>query len=426
MANSLRDDLASLKIDRRESHRPVRESRGERSGGGGFFRIASALVWLIPLGLLGGAGAVGYYQYERLRPKTTVSVAPVQTMTTGEAEKLLSAKGYLKSRNQAKIGAKAPGRVEAMYVEEGTRVKKGQVLAVLEHNDIKAVLESRQAMVERSAADLKEAKADLEVKDRKAKRWIQLLSRGTATVEETDGYVSARDMAASRLRSLEAGLALQKASTHEIEETIRNMHIVAPFDGTILTKEAEVGETITPGGMGAASGRGSVVTLADLDKLDVETDVAENLVSRIAIGQPAEISVTAVPGRHYRGRLRQIIPMGDRTRGTIKVNVEVIDPDIHLFPELVATVHFLPDKGLANPNAGKAYLFLPKAAVVEANGHTYAWVVNTKGVTRRRTIDVVTSTDDLARVEKGLAVGESVVVNPPKTLREGETVKIED
>jgi RND family efflux transporter MFP subunit len=423
MASTLRDDLASLKIDRRESYRPMSERRG---GGGGFVRLASALIWLIPLGLLGGAGAVGYYQYDRLRPKTTVSVAPVQTMTTGEAEKLLSAKGYLKSRNQAKIGAKAPGRVESMFVEEGTRVKKGQVLAILEHNDLKAVLESRRAMIERSAADLKEAKSDLEVKERKAKRWTQLLARGTATVEETDGYVSARDMASARVRSVEAGLSLQKASMNEIAETIHNMHIIAPFNGTILTKEAEVGETITPGGMGAASGRGSVVTLADLDHLDVETDVAENLVSRIALGQPAEISVTAVPGRHYRGRLRQIIPMGDRTRGTIKVNVEVIDPDIHLFPELVATVHFLPDKAVANPNASKAYLFLPKAAVFEENGHSYAWVIDGKGVARRRGIEVVTSTDDLARVEKGLTVGEMVVVNPPKTLHEGEAVKIDE
>ena len=112
--------------------------------------------------------------------------------------------------------------------------------------------------------------------------------------------------------------------------------------------------------------------------MEVETDVAENLLSRIALGQPAEISVSAVPSKHYRGRLRQIIPMGDRTRGTVKVKVEILDPDEHLFPELVATVHFLPDKALKNPNASRPFLFVPKAAVFEENGHSYAWVVDGK------------------------------------------------
>ena len=110
--------------------------------------------------------------------------------------------------------------------------------------------------------------------------------------------------------------------------------------------------------------------------MEVETDVAENLLSRVALGQPAEVSVSAVPSKHYRGRLRQIIPMGDRTRGTVKVKVEILDPDEHLFPELVATVHFLPDKALNNPDASRPFLFVPKAAVFEENGHDYAWVVD--------------------------------------------------
>jgi RND family efflux transporter MFP subunit len=166
--------------------------------------------------------------------------------------------------------------------------------------------------------------------------------------------------------------------------------------------------------------------LADLDHLDVETDVSENMLSRIAIGQPAEISVTAVPEKHYRGRLRQVIPMGDRTRGTIKVNVEVLDPDGRLFPELVATVHFLPDKSLNNPNAGKSFLFVPKDAVVEAGGHAFAWVVDGKGTAHKRAVEVVPSTEDLARVEKGLNAGETVVLKPPSGLREGEAVQVEE
>ena len=311
-----------------------------------------------------------------------------------------------------------------MLVEEGSRVKKGQILAILEHNDTKAVLESRKAMIERSEADLTEATSDLEQKDRKARRWVELLKRQTATVDETDQHVSARDMAQSKVLSLLAGIHLQKALLKESEETIANMHIVAPFDGTVIAKEAQEGETITPGGMGAASGRGSVVTLADLQQLEVETDIAENLLSRITIGQPAEISVSAVPGKHYRGRLRKLIPMGDRARGTVKVLVSVIDPDEQLFPELVATVHFLPDKSLNNPNSGKTFLFVPNEAVIDEAGHNYAWVVDPSGRIHRKPVQVAATAEGLARVESGLAAGESVILKPAKSLREGEAVKI--
>src|SRR5262249_23198517 len=157
----------------------------------------------------------------------------------------------LKSRHQAMIGAKVPGRVEKMLVEEGTKVRKGQLIAVLEHSDLRAQVESRKAMILRSEAELKEAKADLEMKDRKARRQQALLARGNASAEEVDQHVSARNMAAAKADALAAAVALQRAMLQEAEETIKNMHIIAPFDGTIVTKEAEVGETITPGGMGA-------------------------------------------------------------------------------------------------------------------------------------------------------------------------------
>jgi RND family efflux transporter MFP subunit len=423
-ARNLKDDLAALRIERRGSHRPSPSSRGGGRPGGGGLRLLSAVLWLIPLGLVGAGGVYAYRQYDQFRPRPEVAVAMVQAMTTGEAETLLSAKGYLKSRSQARVGAKVPGRIEQIYVQEGSRVKKGQVLAVLEHNDIKAQLESRRAMLKRSEADLAEAKADLGMKDRKARRWQQLMTSGNATVDEADGYISARRMASARVAALESAIALQLSQIKETEEAIRNMHIVAPFDGTIVSKEADLGETITPGGMGGNSGRGSVLTLADLEALEVETDVAETLLSRVTIGQPAEISVSAVPGKHYRGRLRQVVPMGDRTRGTVKVKVDVLKPDEHLFPELVATVHFLPDKALKNPESDKSYLFVPKGAIVEEGGHTFAWVVDPKKMVRRRRVEVAATNDDLARVESGLKAGESVVLNPAKTLREGEAVKV--
>lgn len=443
MASSLRDDLASLKIDRhksepRESSRDRRPQQNdgerdrnrkrERSGGGGGGRggigLATILLWLIPLALLGTAGAVAYKQYESIRAKPEVNIGLVQTMTAGEAEKLLSAKGYLKSRHQAMIGAITPGRVERMYVEEGSKVKEGDVLAVLEHDDLKSILASRKAMLKRNEAEILEGRCDLKQKEREAVRAARLYSQKTVSIEEVEKAHAARDIASARVIATEASLKLTESNIEETEEMIRRMHLFAPFDGTVVEKQGEEGEVITPSAMSASIGRSAVVSLANLSKMEVETDIAENLLSRVALGQPAEISVSAVPSQHYRGRLRQIIPMGDRSRGTIKVKVEILDPDEHLFPELVATVHFLPDKAVKNPNANKAFLFAPKAAVVEENGHSIVWVVNDKSRINKRRIEVVVTTDDLARVEAGLKEGESVVLNPPKTLRDNLEVKV--
>lgn len=424
MSGTLRDDLASLKIERRsrDDYKPT-AAVPRRSGGGGFGFLA-LLLWLIPLALLGFAGQYAYRQYEQIRPKPEVSVGIVQTMTSGEAEKLLTAKGYLKSRHQSMIGTRIPGRVEKMYVEEGSRVKKGDVLAVLEHNEMKALLASREAQVKRSEASLEEAKVDLKEKTWEAERAERLRTKQMVATEDYQKAIAAKGMAAARVDALTASITFDKANVEETKASIGYMKLVAPFDGTVVDKQGEIGEIINPMSMSASTGRSAIVTLANLEQMEVDTDVAENLLSRIAIGQPAEVSVSAVPGKHYQGKLRQITPISDRARGTVKVKVEIIDPDEHLFPELVATVHFLPDKALNNPNATKAFLFVPKSAIFEDNGLTFAWVVGPGSSLLKRKVEVATTNDELARVESGLKTGDAVVLNPAKTLRENETVKV--
>jgi RND family efflux transporter MFP subunit len=428
--STLRDDLASLKIDRegagRRSASVTKAPRPVRSGRRGGPGLLGFLLWLIPLSMLSVGGYYGYKQWQEIRSKPEVSIGVVQTMTTGEAEKLLSAKGYLKSRNQAMIGAKVPGRLIEIKVEEGMKVKKGDLLAVLEHNDIDAQIASRRAQFARAEADVLEAEADLGEKDRRAKRAERLAQRSNISMEDKDQNDAAVKKAVAHLASLKASSDLQKQLIREMEVTLENMFIRAPFDGTIVKKDAEIGEMITGGGMGSglSIGRSTVATIANLYRMDVETDVSEGLLARLAIGQPAEISVSAAPTKRYRGRLRQIIPMSDRGRGTVKVMVEFLEPDDQLFPELVATVHFLPDKALKAPDAGKAFLFVPKSAIIEEGGHSYVYLIDPKKQVRRTEVDVVVTNDDLARVEKGLKAGDPVVLSPPKTLHDGEAVKV--
>jgi membrane fusion protein, macrolide-specific efflux system len=427
MASTLRDELASLKIERPETrHSSARTSMPKeyRRGGGGL-RILSWLLWLVPLSIVAGAGFVGYREYDRVRSKVEVNVALVQLMTTGEAEKLLSAKGYLKSQKQAMIGTKVAGRVEEMRVQEHDHVKTGDILAVIEHHDLLAMIEQRKAGLEKSRADLEEAKADLWEKGREADRAERLVAKKMLPQEDFEKASSSSKMCTARVASLQAQIKMMQANINEMEYTRKyQMHLMAPFDGTVVEKQGEVGEVINPMAMSSSLGRSAVVTIADLRHIDVETDISENLMSRIELGQPAEVSVSANPNKRYRGKLRQIIPMGDRTRGTVKVKVEILDPDDKLFPELAATVHFMPFKTGAPAETSKSYLFVPKAAVFQQNGHDYVWVVGKKSQVNKRQVEVATTKEDLARVESGLSSGETVVLNPPKSFKDNEEVRI--
>lgn len=384
----------------------------------------SALLWLIPLALVGGAGYYAYRQYDQFRAKTEVSVGVVQTMTSGEAEKLLSAKGYLKARHQASVGAKMLGRVERVLVEEGTRVTAGDLLGELDHKEMDARLEAQRATIAKTQAELSESQVELKEKERESIRARRLYAAKTVSIEEAEKAEAARAMAVARVTGLEASLTLARANADETAVSIENMKLRAPFNGTVIKKECEVGDILTPAAFSNLGIKAYLVQLASLDDMEVETDVAENLLSRISVGQPAEISVSAVPDHHYRGVLRQVIPLSDRARGTVKVNVKITDPDERLFPELVATVHFLPKKGEEKNATSQSYLYVPQSAVFEENGHTYAWVLDDKLRVNRRSVEVAPTTDELARVESGLNAGQTVIVNPPKGLRENEVVSV--
>jgi RND family efflux transporter MFP subunit len=427
MAGTLRDELASLKIERPNSIKTRRNGYQEssRRPGGGVLRLLSWMLWLIPLGLLAASGVFGYVQYDAMRSRPLVKKGLVVSKTAAEAATLIDANGYLKSRYQAMIGTKIAGRVERMAVEEGMKVKKGDTLAVIEHNDLKAMLASREAQALRTAAELEEARADLWEKEREDRRVARLFAQRSITPEESEKAQSGHKKASARVSALEAAVKLMKANVEEVKSTIVTMHLYAPFDGTVVEKQGEVGEIISPTAMSSSLGRTAVVTIADLEKMDVETKIEEGLLSRIALGQPAVVFVSAIPSKRYRGRLRQILPMSDRANAVVKVKVEILDPDDRLFPELAAKVSFLRSESVTNPDADRSFLFVPKSAVFQEDGHDFVWVIREDKTLRKYRVEVVSTTDDWARVESGLKVNDAVVLGPMKTLREFDLVRID-
>ena len=339
-----------------------------------------------------------------------------------DSQSLLSANGYLESRRQAKVGAKVAGLVKEVMVEEGQKVEKGSIMVVLEHADLDASLNAMGATLEQTRADLQLAEENLQQYERQLVHSKELYRKGFLSSEQYEQQKSLKRTQEITCGARRAAIVAAEARVNEAEQHRMNMFVRAPFNGTVITRDAEVGETITPGGMGQASGRGSVATLADLSHLEVDTDVKEDFISRIVIGQPAEIAVDSVPDRRYQGTLRQIIPMGDRARGTIKVKVAILDADEKLFPEMSATVHFLPEKEEGESEVKASTIYIQEDAIVSSEGgSSFVWQIK-QGRVQRVGVELGPLQEGQYPVLNGLSGGEKVVLDPPENLTEDTLV----
>jgi multidrug efflux pump subunit AcrA (membrane-fusion protein) len=418
----------------------------------------------------GGAYAWTQFGDRLLRPE--VRVAAVEVRVPGTADSVLAAQGYLKSRTQAAIGAKVAGRVSKIYVEEGESVRPRDALAELEHEDMKALLEAMDASLKamnasmeamrvsivKAEAEKAEAKTQLDQDERDLVRAEQLFRGKGLSSAELERAQSKRQASADRYRSLEASLDLAEARLveadarqveaearkRETQEQIQSFIVLAPplpegadpdtFRWTVISKEAEVGESITPGGMGAASGRGSVVTLANLLNLEVETDVKEDYVGRVRVGQHVNISVDGVKDRSFTGTVRTIIPMGDRAKGTVKVKVKLTADEVQevndlaakrfmLFPEMAATANFLTEGKEAHGGKVDPQLFVPADSVKHDESGAFVWQVVNERITRT-SIEIGDTRDGRILVMSGLKGSDQIVVRPPETLKADQLVKV--
>ena len=371
-----RDALASLRINR--------EAETKRRSGKRWWTVVLLLVllsvggwfaysWVDSAGLLQNQSQ---WVPEIMQNRVEVRLASVTVQKGRSADAVVVATGYLESRRQARIGARAAGRINMILFEEGNRVSKGEILAELDHKDLDASLAAADASVARAKSALAEQEIAIELaladKDRAEKLWT---SRSIAESEYDQARFGYRT-AVARKTSMQADIALAEAQKQQAEQLKENMFIRAPFDGTVISKDAEVGESILPGGMGGGSGRGSVATIADLDHLEIECDVQEDFISRVSEGQEADIAVDAVQDKKYHGTVRKIIPMGDRARATIKVQVEINDADELLFPEMAGTVFFLPTEQELEIG-DQPRIFCPTTAVdTDDEGKQCVWVTD--------------------------------------------------
>jgi HlyD family secretion protein len=414
------DDLATLHIDRDVARR------------------RPWLVWVVLVSL--AAGAVLAYPSarewvdERRAPEVDVvkAAAPATAASGGsDALPVLVATGYVVSRHSSDVGVKVGGRIAMLAVEEGTRVRRGEIIAEIEHADIDAQLEAARRAVTEAEAQLAQAVAASGEDARSLERQRVLIKDGITTTAALTGAEAAAQVSEARVRSAEAAIASAKARVRVTEEALENTNVRAPFDGAVIKKRAEVGETVSPFGVAGQATRegGAIATIADLNELEVQTEVSENSVAKLGVSMPAEVKLQAYPDVTYRGRLRQIFPSADRAKAIVEVRVSILTADAHVKPEMTASVTF---QEAARPGAGAPGAstqpalpgaLVPKRAVTEQGGGPAVWVV-TGGTASRRPVVLGADRIDQVEVRTGLAPGEAVILNAPPGLTDRQRVRI--
>ena len=394
-------DLASLTIDR---DGPARSP----------WRWPLLLFIPAILGLLTLYGLRARQAFAAVEVDTVKATLQKKDAAAPAGAPILTASGYVVARRKAVVSAKIQGRLAELRVEEGSRVQSGEIIARLESSDNEAQVARAKAAVQRAEADLAENQRQARLADRLANE----------NVLAKDQF----DAAVSRVRIAEAALRQAQAEVTLYEALFQNTVIRAPFTGVVVKKMAEVGESVAPipPGVNISTASGAIVALADLDTLEVEADVSESNVAKLGANQPAEVTVEAFPDRKYKAILRQIIPTADRTKATVQVKVTILDKDKDLKPEMSAKVTFLEAaqrKSDATPVAEAPTVLVPKTAVLNRDGRALVFEVR-EGRVRSRAIVVGFERSGQVIVKEGLAGGETLVSNPPETLKDGDAVKV--
>ncbi len=356
-----------------------------------------------------------------LAPTTTVRVYSVQNIYPSQTFTLLNASGYVVAQRKAALAAKITGRLVHLEVEEGSSVQKGQVVAHLENDDALAALDLAKAELELARIALEERNVEL-------KNALQELERKKRVVER--GYVSGLeyDAAVARHERARVAVLVQNAAIRSGEAAVRAArvnadyaYITAPFDGVVLTKNADMGDIVTPLGA-AANAKAAVVTIADMDSLQVETDVSESSIGQVAVGQPCLIQLDALPQERFEGRVHMIVPTADRSKASVMVKVSFDRMDSRVLPEMGAKVSFLSRE--IEPHELEPVLAVLSSALVSRQGKDVVYVVE-GGVARETPIQRGRAFGDLVEVLEGLTAGDRVVLSPHE-LRHMARVKIEE
>ena len=411
MTQDLKDQLASLKIDR--------SGVDEAAGGRG-------RTWIWVVAALVAMGSVGGFF---LRPRAT----PVRTATAVEAAassgaaSVLNASGYVTARRQATVSSKITGKVAEVLVEEGMKVEEGQILARLDDRQARLELELAQAQLSASEKALAETEANLSLAQKDLERNRQLTAGGVASQAALDSAQAQAESLAARLRRQQGDVEVARRSAAILRQLLDDTVIRAPFAGVAISKDAQPGEMVSPVSAGGGFTRTGISTIVDMGSLEIEVDVNEAYLQRVVPGQKVRATLDAYPDDPYAAHVITIIPSADREKATVQVRIGFDALDGRILPDMGVKVAFLSDSSAdAEGGAGGAprrTTQVPRAAIRGSAGSENVLVVTAEGRLERRAVRLSADASDPATVIAGLAAGERVVIEGPADLTAGAKVR---
>jgi len=401
-------DLSSLRINRSapEPNRPG----GSKKNFILYSSIGAVLIISIVLLMLGG----GMSSAEQIETATVTLSYPSQANT------VLTASGYVVAQRKASVASKGTGRLEFLGVIEGDRVTKGTIIGRLESSDVEATLGQAKANLGVAKAGVDQAKAELDDATSNYEREKSLYNQNLASKADYDPANARYRKAVAGVVSAEASVNAAEAAVRSAEVQVEYTFIRAPFDGTVLTKDADVGDVITP--FGAASGsRGDLVTLADMTSLEVEADVSESNIEKVHTSQPCEITLDAIPDKRYHGVVHKIVPTADRAKATVLTKVQFLDRDELVLPEMSAKVLFLNKVTENTEENSTAKISVPVSAVTTRDGKKVAFLLRNETVVETPVV-VGEMMGSSIEIRQGLSVGDKVVLHPSEKLSSGSKI----
>ena len=350
----------------------------------------------------------------------SVETATVTTAYPTQAITQLNATGRVVAYRKAAVSTKATGRLEWLGVQEGSRVKAGEVIARLENLDVAASRDSALAGANAARANLEQGEAEMRDAESNYRRSQDLFARKFISEATLDSARARHDKARATVSSLKASIGVAEANARQAGVAVEQTLIRAPFDGIVLTKNANVGDIITPFSS-AADSKGAVVNMADMDTLEVEADVSEASISKITLGMPTEIQLDAYPDVRLLGEVSRIVPTVDRAKATLLVKVAFREKDARVLPDMSAKVAFLSRAPAAGER--KPVTAVRPEAVVKRGERSVVYVVGDGNVVKEVAVGTPQKLGDLTQVAN-VKPGDKVALTPPDKMRDGATVSI--
>ena len=349
-----------------------------------------------------------------------VEVGVVASAYPSQSITVLNATGRVSARTKAAVSTKATGRLEYLGVQEGSIVKAGDVLARIENRDVTATLDQAQASLRAATANREQGAAELRDAAANLKRSEDLVKKNFISSATFDAALARFDKAKASVASFNGAIGVAEANVRATKVTVEQTLIRAPFDGVVLTKNANVGDIITPFSS-AVDSKGAVVNMADMSTLEVEADVSEVSLSKVSVGQPVELQLDAFPDLRLLGKLSRIVPTVDRSKATVLVKIEFIEKDKRVLPDMSAKVAFLQRE--LKPEERKPVTAAQQAAVVKRDGRDVVFVIDDKNVVKQTEVAVAGKVGDLVQLS-AVKPGDKVVLSPSEKIKDGGSVTI--